>query len=76
MLLQFDGLSNLEKDMDWEGKDGQADETTGPFAAETVVGSMGVGSDDSAFHQLRGDLVDHFTFKQKKGGGSWFRAAR
>ncbi|CAN0383374.1 unnamed protein product, partial [Pylaiella littoralis] len=44
MLLQFDGLANLEKDMNWTGKDGEADETTGPFPAQTTVGSMDVGA--------------------------------
>lgn len=68
MLLQFDGLANLEKDMNWTGKDGEADETTGPFPAQTTVGSMDVGAGgDTSFHTLREELVDHFTYKKKKG---------
>ena len=73
MLLRFDGLDKLEKDMDWTGKDGMADERTGVFPPETCVGNMSQGSNAASFHEFRKQLVDHFTFENKGGRISWFK---
>lgn len=73
MLLRFDGLDKLEKDMDWTGKDGMADERTGVFPPVTGVGNMSQGSNAASFHEFRKQLVDHFTFENKGGRISWFK---
>ena len=73
MLLQFDGLGKLEKDMDWAGKDGMADGKTGQFAPETAVDDTLPGPADKSFHDFRQQLVDHFTYEKAGGRISWFR---
>ena len=75
MLLQHDGLDKLEKDMDWEGKDGMADERTGVFPPETDVGDMSQGIGDASFHEFRNKLINHFTFENKGGRICWFSVA-
>lgn len=75
MLHQFDGLANLEKDMEWLGQHGQADEITGAFPAEADVGSMeDDGVDDTAFQVHRKRLVDHFAYKSNRNDVYWVRA--
>lgn len=80
MLHQFDGLANLEKDMDWAGKDGEADQTTGEFpvstAADNTAGEeVDDGDNTEAFNLFRQQLVNHFAYKKKRGEICWFRGA-
>lgn len=80
MLHAFDGLANLEKDMDWAGKAGEADESTGAFPsgteAEADVLAMDEDGDETAkFHNAREKLVHHFMHKRKTEGVAWFRVA-
>lgn len=77
MLLQFDGLDVLEKDVDWEGADGDADDTTAEFLPEEKTDDVTEDvPEDVSFTKLRDELVEHFTYKKRRGELAWFRRAK
>lgn len=74
MRHAFDGLADPEKDMNWAGKDGETDESTGAFPAETEaeaddLGMEEDGDETNKFRNMREQLVRHFTWKRKARGG-------
>lgn len=75
MLLKYDRLDLLEVDMDWEGKDGEADSTTGAFPdVATADSEEDEEGGDAAFHTHRQRLVDHFACKKNRREVYWYRA--
>lgn len=75
MLLQYDGLDRLEVDMDWEGKDGEADSATGAFPDVAFADSAEEEEcGDAAFHAHRQHLVDHFAYMKNRNEVQWYRA--